>query len=467
MSIPTTKVWQKDYTLDDLASRYTAGEEVGLDNRLVEADVWGSMAHARMLASIGILTAEETADLLAGLARILDLYSAGQFVVTPADEDVHTKVENYLTATVGEAGKKIHTARSRNDQVLVDLRLWAKGALLDMMGALLEAVRVFTAFAEREKWTPMPGHTHMQRAMPSSVGTWAGAFAESLLDDLALFKTAYHLNDQNPLGSAASYGVNLPIDRQMTTDLLGFAKVQNNVLYTQNARGKFESVCVQALAQVMLDLSKFAQDMMLYLTQEYNFFRLNETMATGSSIMPQKRNPDIMELVRARAHTVFAAQTQLFGVLSGLPSGYNTDFGETKGPTMRAFAVTTDALAICGHTLMLTTVNEEATRAASTPELYATDMAYALVMEGMPFRDAYRQIARLAQDLPAVDVDAALRERTHLGTAGNLGLDRLASRIEAEQAVVQSWRQTFTGAIGALVAQARAGGDDPGKDTSQ
>jgi len=453
--IPTTKVWQKDYTLDDLASRYTAGDDVALDNRLVAPDVWGSMAHARMLNAIGIITDDETTTLLAGLARILDLFAAGEFVVTPEDEDVHTKVENYLTATVGEAGKKIHTARSRNDQVLVDLRLWAKGALLDLMDTVLDTVRAFAAFAEREQWTPMPGHTHMQRAMPSSVGLWAGAFAESLLDDLELFKTAYHLNNQNPLGSAASYGVNLPIDRQMTTNLLGFAKVQNNVLYTQNARGKFEGVCVQALAQVMLDLSKFAQDMMLYLTREYDFFRLSETMATGSSIMPQKRNPDIMELVRARAHTVFAAQTQLFGVLSGLPSGYNTDFGETKGPTMRAFDVTTDALAICARTLSLTVVNQEGTRAASTPEVYATDMAYALVQQGVPFRDAYRQIARVAHDLPGVDVDAALRERTHLGASGNLGLNALAARIEVEQGLVQAWRSTFMGVIDALVSHAR------------
>lgn len=462
---PGTKLWQKDYTLDALASRYTAGDEVGLDNRLVEADVWGSMAHARMLNSIGILTDAEAEALLAGLAHILDRYHAGAFVVVPEDEDVHTKVENYLTATVGDAGKKIHTARSRNDQVLVDLRLWAKGALLDTMDAVLDCAVAFARFAAREQWTPMPGYTHMQRAMPSSAGLWAAAFAESLVDDLDMLKTAYRLNDQNPLGSAASYGVNLPIDRQMTTDLLGFAHTQNNVLYAQNTRGKFEGACVQALAQVMLDLSKFAQDMMLFLTSEYNFFRIAETLATGSSIMPQKRNPDVMELVRGRAQVVLAAQTQIFGLLSGLPSGYNMDFGETKGPTMRAFDVTNEALAVCALTLAHTTVNAVATRAASTPELYATDQAYALVANGVPFRDAYRTIARVAHDLPSVDIDAALRERTHLGTVGNLGLDRLDARIEVERQLIQEWRQTFTGAIGALVAHARRG-MTPGKDTT-
>ena len=467
MPTPTTKLWQKGYTLDALASRYTAGDEVALDNRLVEADVWGSMAHARMLHRIGILTEGETNALLAGLARVLDLYHAGEFVVAPEDEDVHTKVENYLTATAGEAGKKIHTARSRNDQVLVDLRLWAKGAILDTMDAVLDCAATFAAFAVREQWTPMPGYTHMQRAMPSSAGLWAAAFAESLLDDLDMLKAVYRLNDQNPLGSAASYGVNLPIDRQMTTDLLGFGRVQNNVLYAQNTRGKFEGACVQALAQVMLDLSKFAQDMMLFLTSEYNFFRIAETLATGSSIMPQKRNPDVMELVRARAQGVLAAQTQIFGLLSGLPSGYNMDFGETKGPTMRAFDTTNDALSICALTLAHTTVNAAATRAANTPELYATDQAYALVAGGVPFRDAYRRIAKVAHDLPAVDIDAALRERTHLGTVGNLGLDRVEKQIEAEREFVQDRRQTFTGAIGALVAHARRGmSNSPGKDAT-
>src|SRR5947209_8709385 len=272
------------------------------------------MAHALMLNRIGVLSSEEVNALLKELAHILELHAAGAFTLAAGDEDVHSKIENHLTETVGEAGKKIHTARSRNDQVLVDTRLYTKGELLATMAHVIDAAEAFTAFAEREQWTPMPGYTHMQRAMLSSVGLWASAFAESLLDDLALLKTAYAITDQNPLGSAASYGVNLPIDRQLTTGLLGFAKVQNNVLYTQNARGKFEAVAVQALAQVMLDLSKFAQDMLLFVTSEYNFMRMSETLETGSSIMPQKRNPDLMELVRGRTHTVLALQQQIAGL---------------------------------------------------------------------------------------------------------------------------------------------------------
>jgi len=451
------KVWQKDVQLDALAERYEIGEDAVLDNRLVPADVWGSMAHAIMLHRIGILTDDEANALLKELVHVLALYEAGAFMLSEGDEDVHSKLENHLTETTGDAGKKIHTARSRNDQVLVDTRLYTKGEILKTMTNIIDAAAAFTTFAAREEWTPMPGYTHMQRAMLSSVGLWASAFAESLLDDLALLKTAYSITDQNPLGSAASYGVNLPIDRQLTSDLLGFAKVQNNVLYTQNARGKFELLAVQALTHVMLDLSKFAQDMLLFVTREYNFLRMSETLETGSSIMPQKRNPDLMELVRGRTHTVLALQQQIAGIIAGLPSGYNIDFQETKGPMIRAFDLVNDALAICALTIGKTTVNEQVIRAACSPELFATDMAYDLVKQGMPFRDAYRKIAKIADDLPAVDADAALRERTHLGASGNLGLEHLKRWIVEERQIAEHRRDVFASAITALVARAEQG----------
>ncbi len=457
MATAGPKVWQKGVQLDALAERYEIGDDAVLDNRLVPADVWGSMAHAIMLHRIGILTDDEANALLKELVHVLALYDAGAFVLAEGDEDVHSKLENHLTETTGDAGKKIHTARSRNDQVLVDTRLYTKGEILKTMANVIDAAEAFTTFAEREEWTPMPGYTHMQRAMLSSVGLWASAFAESLLDDLALLKTAYSITDQNPLGSAASYGVNLPIDRQLTSDLLGFAKVQNNVLYTQNARGKFELLAVQALAQVMLDLSKFAQDILLFVTREYDFLRMSETLETGSSIMPQKRNPDLMELVRGRTHTVLALQQQIAGIIAGLPSGYNIDFQETKGPMIRAFDMVNDALAICTLTIRNTTVNEQVIRAACSPELFATDMAYDLVKQGMPFRDAYRKIAKIADDLPAVDADAALRERTHLGASGNLGLARLKRWMVEERQSAAHQRDTFASAITALVAKAEQG----------
>ena len=457
MATSGPKVWQKDVQLDALAERYEIGEDAVLDNRLVPADVWGSMAHAIMLHRIGILTDDEANALLKELVHVLALYEAGAFMLSEGDEDVHSKLENHLTETTGDAGKKIHTARSRNDQVLVDTRLYTKGEILTTMTNVIDAAAAFTTFAAREEWTPMPGYTHMQRAMLSSVGLWASAFAESLMDDLALLKTAYSITDQNPLGSAASFGVNLPIDRQLTSDLLGFAKVQNNVLYTQNARGKFELLAVQALTHVMLDLSKFAQDMLLFVTREYNFLRMSETLETGSSIMPQKRNPDLMELVRGRTHTVLALQQQIAGIIAGLPSGYNIDFQETKGPMIRAFDLVNDALAICALTIGKTTVNEQVIRAACSPELFATDMAYDLVKQGMPFRDAYRKIAKIADDLPAVDADAALRERTHLGASGNLGLEHLKRWIVEERQIAEHRRDAFASAITALVARAEQG----------
>ncbi len=458
MSTAATYLWQKgDAHLDALAERYEIGEDTIYDNRLVPADVWGSMAHAIMLHRIGILTEGEVNALLKELAHILTLHQQGEFTLGEHDEDVHTKIENHLTATVGEAGKKIHTARSRNDQVLVDIRLYTKGELLRTMQQTLDTAAAFAAFARREEWTPMPGYTHMQRAMLSSVGVWAGAFAESLLDDLRLLQAAYELTDQNPLGSAASYGVNLPIDRELTTNLLGFAKVQNNVLYTQNARGKFELIVVQALAQIMLDLSKFAQDMLLFLTSEYNFMRISETLVTGSSIMPQKRNPDVMELVRGRTHTVLALQQQIAGIIAGLPSGYNMDYQETKGPMLRAFDMANDALAICALTVERTYVNQDALRAACSPELFATDAAYELVKKGVPFRDAYRQIGAMLDDLPLMDPDAALRQRTHEGASGNLGLEHLDAWIAGEREAVAQQQQRFAGAIDALVATAGQG----------
>jgi argininosuccinate lyase len=458
VSTAAAYLWQKgDAQLDALAERYEIGDDAIFDNRLVPADAWGSMAHAIMLHRIGILNEDEVNALLKELAHILDLHAAGNFVLGEHDEDVHTKIENHLTDIVGEPGKKIHTARSRNDQVLVDVRLYTKGELLRTMQQTVETAQAFAAFARREEWTPMPGYTHMQRAMLSSMGVWAGAFAESLLDNFRLLQAAYEITDQNPLGSAASFGVNLPIDREMTTDLLGFAKVQNNVLYTQNARGKFELIVVQALAQIMLDLSKFAQDMLLFLTSEFNFVRISETLITGSSIMPQKRNPDVMELVRGRVHTVLAWQQQIAGMIAGLPSGYNSDFRDTKGPMIRAFDLTNDTLAICALTIERTYVNQEALRAACSPELFATDAAYELVKKGVPFRDAYRQIAGMLDDLPLMDPDAALRQRTHAGASGNLGLEHLDAWIAGEQAAIAQQQQQFASAIDALVGIAKQG----------
>jgi len=446
-----TKLWQKGYAVHPLIEEYLTGD-VSFDNRLIEADVLGSIAHARMLGKIGLLTGEEVAALTKELAHIVELAEAGQFVVTTADEDVHTKIENHLSATVGEAGGRIHTARSRNDQVLVDLRLFTRVELTALMDALLDTIEALTEYAERGKSIPMPGYTHMQRAMLSSVGLWIAGFAEALLDDLQVLRTAYAINDQSPLGSAASYGVPFDIDRQYVADLLGFAKVQRNVLYAQAGRGKFEGLVVQALAQIMIDLSRLAQDVLLFTTSEYDFFRVAPEMTTGSSIMPQKHNLDVMEIMRGKARTVLAYQQQILETVTGLPSGYNTDFGETKSAFMRALDVTVASLRVMTVFLPGLEPREERMQAACSPQLFATDHAYALVTsEEMPFRDAYRLIASQLDTLAPMDPHEQLQNRRHIGAAGNLGLDEIRASIAAERATVAAQRAKIAAVKEALL----------------
>jgi argininosuccinate lyase len=444
------KLWQKAVALDRQAEQYTAGD-IALDQRLVTVDVLGSIAHARMLQKIGILTAEEFAALRAELVNILRLDAAGQFVLRVEDEDVHSRVENHLVAVLGDVGKKIHTARSRNDQIAVDMRLFAKERLLAVERSLLEAAAAFLDAARRYEWLPMPGYTHMQRAMLSSVGLWAASFAESLLDDDALLQAVYAIVDQSPLGSAASYGVPLPIDRQYTAGLLGFARVHHNVLAAQHGRGKYEGMIAQALAQVMLDLSRFAQDALLFTTSEFGFFTLDERLCTGSSIMPQKRNADILELARGQASVVQALAGQIMATITGLPSGYNADVSLTKRPFMQALDTTIATLDVCALAVRGLTPNEAALRAALSPEVFATDAAYDLVAQGVPFRDAYRRVAANLGALVSVEPGPALAARTHQGASGNLGLDQLGERLAAARAGLAERTEQFQRPLQALV----------------
>ncbi len=436
-----TKLWQKGYSVNERVEHYLAAQNSLLDTRLIRHDVWGSLAHARMLQRIGILSESELQALTQALREILKLEARHEFQIQPSDEDVHTSIENYLASKAGPAGKKIHTARSRNDQVLVDLRLYAKEQLQSIAKKLLTLCSTLLTFATDTMAIPMPGYTHMQRAMLSSVGLWAAAFAEALLDDEQLLTAAYTINDQSPLGSAAGYGVPLPIDRQLVADLLGFARVQNNVIYVQNARGKIEGAIVQALAQIMLDLSRFAQDMLLFTTAEYGFFQVSQEVCTGSSIMPQKRNLDIMELVRARTQTMLALQQQILSTVSGLPSGYNMDHQETKRPFMEALDIAGESLEICTLVVNNIHVNTERVQAACSFDVFATDQAYELAtQEQIPFRDAYRIVgqrvtAQLDQHIPIApesqeQLQTRLQARQHLGGTGNPGLIQDQQRVE-------------------------------------
>jgi len=448
-----SKLWQKDYDLNCEVEAFTVGNDHLLDRELVNADCLGSMAQARMLAKIGILTAEEAEALVRELKAVVRLARKGEFVIRLQDEDVHTAVENHLTQVLGEVGKKIHTCRSRNDQVIVDLRLYGKDRLLSIIADVATLAGALARFSEKHRLLPMVGRTHMQRAMPSTVGLWAGAYLESMLDNLDLLWAAYQVNDQCPLGSAASYGVPIPIDRQLTSDLLGFARVQNNVLYANNSRGKTESVILSALAQVAVDLSRLAQDLILFSMPEFGYFRLPKDLCSGSSIMPQKRNPCGAELVRAKTADVTTCLVRILEILKGLPSGYNRDLQETKEPFMKGMATAQSCVRIMALMMERLEVVPEALRAAFHPEVYATDRALELVVEGVPFRDAYREVGLHLEDLANLDPDQVIKQRTHQGTSGDLGLEAAIARLESHQERHDRERERFDQALGKLCGE--------------
>ncbi|HEX6818486.1 MAG TPA: argininosuccinate lyase [Ktedonobacterales bacterium] len=448
---PGTKLWSKGYELDPLIESYGAARNAALDVTLARYDILGSLAHARMLFAVGLLDEQEWQALHGGLLALLAEAQAGALRPATAQEDIHTAVEQALVARLGAAGKKLHTGRSRNDQVLLDLRLYARDELAAVAGAVLETAATLLALARHHAEAPMPGYTHMQRAMLSSVGLWAASYAEALLDDLVALEAAYALGDASPLGSAAAYGVPLPLDRELVARLLGFARVHTNVLTAANARGKIEAAAVQALALMMLDLGKWAQDTLLFATREFGFFTFPDELAAGSSIMPQKRNLDALELVRARAHTIIALQAQMLHTLAGLPSGYNMDYQETKGPFFEALALCRESLHVVGVFAARVQVDEERLRAACTNELFATDHAYELAHAGIPFRDAYRRVATNPGGQEAGDLVARLHARSSLGAPGNLDLDGVATRIAEQRAQWHAREQHVAQAITRLL----------------
>jgi len=418
---------------------YTAGQDRVLDAALVEADCFGTAAHATMLSRLALqpplLSPADAQAIVAELRNVLADAAAGKFAITLEDQDVHLAVERRLTEKLGDLGKRVHACRSRNDQVAVDLRLFAKVRLQEAALAAAELARALLAFARRHEKVPMVGRTHMQPAMPSSVGLWASAWAESLLDDLVLLRTAYELNDQCPLGSAASYGVPLPIDRQLTSDLLGFARPVHNVLHANQARGKLEAIILSALGQAMLTLSRFAQDLILFSMPEFGYFRLPAEFTTGSSIMPQKRNPDVPELLRAKAAKVLAYANLVAEIVRAAPSGYNRDLQETKAPFMEGFELAISSLRILAPLVAGLEVDAAALRRGFGPDVYATDRALELVAQGMPFRDAYHEVKANLDKLAGYDPDAALAAKRHLGAP--LGLDFAAMDARAQEA--EAW----------------------------
>ncbi len=424
-----------DIDADVLA--YTAGEDRILDLALLEADCMGSAAHVTMLSRMELpgggrlIAPDEAAKVVDGLRGLWEEGRKGAFQITLDDQDVHLAIERRLTESLGDLGKRIHTCRSRNDQVAVDLRLWARGRLAETQAAIAALAKALLAFAKKYRKVPMVGRTHMQPAMPSSLGLWASAWAEALVDDAELVETAARLNNRCPLGSAASYGVPLPIDRALTAKLLDFDGPVHNVLHANQSRGQLESIQLAALAQVMLTLSRLAQDLILFSMPEFGYFTLPVAFTTGSSIMPQKRNPDVCELMRAKAAKVMADAQLVAEIVRAAPSGYNRDLQETKAPYMDGFELTLASLRILPPMLAGITVHEDALRGAFAPSVYATDRALELVAGGMPFRDAYHHVKAHLDELFARNPDEAIALKTHLGAPMGLDFAAMAARAKA------------------------------------
>lgn len=425
-----SKLWEKKSLLNLEIENFTVGNDHILDKNLIKYDCLGTIAHAHMLRSMGIISDVEYNLLKKELKRIIALDADNAFHIKKSEEDVHTAVEKFLTESIGDLGKKIHTARSRNDQVAVDMRLYMRNEIFELIEKLLSLAEKMLVRAEELKNIPMPGRTHFQRAMPSSWGLYFGAFAESLLDTILLLQAAYELVNQSPLGSAAGYGVPLPIDRQEVADLLGFEKVQNNVLYVSNSRGKIESIVVHVLSQIMIDLSKLATDFIIFMSPEFGYISLPQELCSGSSLMPQKNNPCGLELVRAKSATVISNLIQIMTIIRGLPSGYNRDFQQTKQPLMESIDITHASLQVCLLTIEKITINAEVCEKSFTSELFATDEALYLVQKGIPFRDAYRQIGLSLENVSLYDPKQAIFDRVHAGGLGNLQLDISFSAIE-------------------------------------
>lgn len=424
-----SKLWEKGYELNKVVEDFMTGDDPILDLKIAKYDCIASIAHAKMLTSIKIISDTECMQLVTLLNELLIKIENNQFSIENSQEDVHTAIENYLISRLGDTGKKIHTARSRNDQVLTALRLYSKDELKSTINKLTNTLEVLHNFADQNRDIPYVGRTHFQKAMPASLGLWMGAIIESLLDDAQLLSDAYKLIDQCPLGSAASYGVAISIDRQLSSDLLNFAKVQNNVLYANNSRGKFESIIIHALSQVMLDLAKLSTDVILFSTPEMGYLNLPLEFCSGSSLMPNKCNPDPFELIRAKSAAVLANLWQTIEVTRALPSGYNRDFQETKRPLFDSFDIVGKSLDVISIIMAKVTANKDKCLAAFSSEVFATDYALQLVEQGVPFRDAYKQVALKLNELNACDPLQNIEAKTHLGATGNLRLDLAKNNI--------------------------------------
>lgn len=424
------KLWQKDTQVNNRVESFTVGNDRDLDLVLAPFDILGSLAHIQMLESIGLLEAKELSLLQTELKKLYQKAISGSFTIDEGVEDIHSQIELLLTKSLGEIGKKIHSGRSRNDQVLVDLKLYLRHELEQIVELQDVLFQRLLLLSDRYKDVLMPGYTHMQVAMPSSFGLWFGAYAESLSDDLHAIQAAFEVTNKNPLGSAAGYGSSFPLDRELTTRLLGFAQPNYNVVYAQMTRGKTERAVANAIATVAATLGKMSMDICLYMGQNFQFFSFPTELTTGSSIMPHKKNPDVFELIRGRCNQLQALPNEISLLLTNLPSGYHRDLQQLKEILFPAIQTLKDCLEMADFALAQIIVNENILNDPKYDYLFTVELVNRLVLEGMPFREAYKEVGRLVeggQFVPDKNI-----HHSHLGSIGNLANAQIAEKQKRE-----------------------------------
>jgi argininosuccinate lyase len=424
------KLWSKANTsTSQLIEQFTVGRDKEFDVLLAEYDVLGSLAHTEMLASVGLLSKDDLAAVQEGLKTILGEIRAGSFSIEKDVEDVHSQVELMLTNRIGEAGKKIHSGRSRNDQVAVDIKLYLRAEVLAVKDEVSKLFDLLIELSERYKDKLLPGYTHLQIAMPSSFGLWFGAYAESLVDDLEVLVAAYHVANKNPLGSGAGYGSSFPLDREMTTRLLHFGAMNVNSVYAQMSRGKTEKIVAMGLAAVAATLSKLAMDCCLYINQNFGFISFPPELTTGSSIMPHKKNPDVFELIRAKCNRIQATPNELTLLINNLPSGYHRDMQLTKEVLFPALQEMKDCLQMTGVMLSNIEIKDDILKDEKYRYLFSVEAVNELVNQGVPFREAYRQVGnQIDKGQFHFDYTKGLHH-THTGSIGNPGNDKIGDEM--------------------------------------
>lgn len=422
------KIWKKDIDVDSFVDEFTVGNDRFFDLMLAEADVLGSLAHAHMLESIDLLTKEELADVRCELKNIYQLIAEGKFIIEDSVEDVHSQIEMLLTQRVGDAGKKIHSGRSRNDQVLVDLKIYFRNEIRSVVDGVKDLFTTLIELSNRYKNVLMPGYTHLQIAMPSSFGLWFGAYAESLVDDLEMMQAAWKITNKNPLGSAAGYGSSFPLNRTMTTELLGFDNLNYNVVYAQMGRGKTERIIAQGMSSIAATLAKFAMDVCLYNSQNFGFVSFPDHLTTGSSIMPHKKNPDVFELIRSRCNKIQALPNEIAIMTANLPVGYHRDLQLLKEGLFPAFQSLKDCLTIASYMLDNISINQQILQDPKYDYLFSVEVVNNEVLKGVPFREAYQNVGRLietGQYKPSKEVS-----HRHEGSIGNLCNQQITAMFE-------------------------------------